>query len=114
MDGSSNPSCSSSGGMYSFSSIAVGLIADNSGTGKPLFGLNHFWFLDDGKRLYCTYTELINLFDTLLDAKQDKKEVLLVLYDLSAAFDCVSHETLIEKMKLYGFDKRKRIRVFMI
>ena len=40
----------------------------------------------------------------VLDAKEDKKEVLLILYDLSAAFDCVSHDTLIGKMKLYGFD----------
>ena len=31
-----------------------------------------------------TISELITLFDTLLDAKQDKKEVILLLYDLSA------------------------------
>ena len=52
-----------------------------------------------------TISELTNLFDSLLDAKQEKKEVLLILYDLSAAFDCVSHKTLMEKMKLYGFDE---------
>ena len=32
-------------------------------------------------------SELLTLFDTLLDAKQDKKEILLIMYDLSSAFD---------------------------
>ena len=45
------------------------------------------------------------LFDTLLDAKENKKEILLLLYDLSAAFDCISHEMLIKKMEIYGFSE---------
>ena len=57
------------------------------------------------RRNKSTISELINLFDTLMDAKQEKKEVMLVLYDLSAAFDCISHKTLMEKMRLYGFDE---------
>ena len=49
------------------------------------------------RRNRSTILELITLFDTLLDAKQEKKEVLLLLYDLSAAFDCISHQTLLGK-----------------
>ena len=52
-----------------------------------------------------TISELLELFDTLLNAKDLKKEVLVLLYDLSSAFDTVSHQILISKLKLYGFDK---------
>ena len=45
------------------------------------------------------------VFDTLLEAKEMKKEILVLLYDLSAAFDTVSHEILLAKFQLYGFDK---------
>lgn len=49
-------------------------------------------------------SELLTLFDILLDAKQDKKEILLIMYDLSSAFDLVDHKILIAKLKVYGFD----------
>ena len=45
------------------------------------------------------------MFDTLLEAKEMKKEIILLLYNLSAAFDTVCHETLLAKFELYGFDK---------
>ena len=51
-----------------------------------------------------TTTELLTLFDTIMEAKEKKKEILVLLYDLSAAFDTVSHKILLEKLKLYGFD----------
>ena len=51
-----------------------------------------------------TISELLTLYDTLLDAKEKKKEIIVLLYDLSSAFDTVSHQILIEKLTLYGFD----------
>ena len=51
-----------------------------------------------------TVSELLTLFDRLLDAKQDKKEILLIMYDLSSAFHLADHKILISKLKVYGFD----------
>ena len=45
------------------------------------------------------------LFDTILEAKEKKKEILVLLHDLSAAFDTVSHQKLLEKLQMYGFFK---------
>ena len=38
-----------------------------------------------------TISELLTLFSDLLEAKENKKEVTLVMYDLSASFDTISH-----------------------
>ena len=51
-----------------------------------------------------TVSELLTLFDRLMEAKEKKQEVALVLYDLSAAFDTVAPDILLEKLKLYGFN----------
>ena len=56
------------------------------------------------RRNKSTISKLLTVFDTLLEAKEMNKEILVLLYDLSAAFDTVSHETLLSKLKLYGFD----------
>ena len=39
-------------------------------------------------------SEMLTLMDGLLEAKEEKKEILLVLYDLSSAFDTINHEIL--------------------
>ena len=51
-----------------------------------------------------TVTELITLFDHILESKEEGKEIFLLLWDLSAAFDTVCHKVLCSKLKLYGFD----------
>ena len=65
-----------------------------------LFGAFQFGF----RKGKSTISELLTLFDTLLDAKQDKKEIMLIMYDLSSAFDLADHKILIAKLKVYGFD----------
>jgi retron-type reverse transcriptase len=51
-------------------------------------------------------SELHTLFDTVLEAKEMKKEILIILYDLSAAFDTVPHQIPVEKLRMYGFCKQ--------
>ena len=49
-------------------------------------------------------SELLTLFDKLLKAKEQGKEISLLLFDLSAAFDTVDISILIKKLKIYGFN----------
>ena len=66
---------------------------------NKLLGTFQFGF----RRSKNTTTELLTLFDTILEAKDKKNEILVLLYDLSCAFDTVCHKILLEKLHIYGF-----------
>ena len=57
------------------------------------------------RRKKSTISELLTLFEDLLEAKSMNKEIMILLYDLSAAYDTVSHKILLDKLKLYGFEE---------
>ena len=52
-----------------------------------------------------TISEILTVFDTLLEEKEKKKEIMLILYDLSSAFNLVNHKILITKLALYGLNE---------
>ena len=68
---------------------------------NELFGKFQFGF----RNKKSTISEILTMFDSLLEAKDMKKEILVVLYDLSSAFDTVSHEVLLTKLKIYGINE---------
>ena len=67
---------------------------------NKLLGSFHFGF----RKNKSTVSELLTLFDTILEAKENKKEIMVLLYDLSGAFDTVSHEMILSKLEIYGLD----------
>ena len=68
---------------------------------NQLFGTFQFGF----RKQKSTVSELISLFDQVMEAKDQGKEIALLLYDLSAAFDTVKGSLLIDKLRIYGFDE---------
>jgi hypothetical protein len=47
-------------------------------------------------------TAVFNLTNAVLNARNNKEFVVGIFCDLTEAFDCVSHELLIQKLKMYG------------
>ena len=69
---------------------------------NALFHSNHHGFLPN----HSTATALIQLHDMLLDAAESKEFSAALLLDLSAAFDIVDHQILLEKLAIYNFDEK--------
>ena len=69
-----------------------------------LFGDFQFGFRRDKS----TISELLTLFETIQEAKEEDMKVALILYDLSAAFDSVEPEVIIQKLKIYAFNSNAR------
>ncbi|XP_068712841.1 uncharacterized protein [Montipora foliosa] len=51
------------------------------------------------RRFHSTETALLCVFNEILSAIDNKQEVLLVMLDLSAAFDTINHELLLQKLQ---------------
>ena len=54
---------------------------------------------------HSTTTALLQLYDTWLDALEGGDLAGVCMLDMSAAFDLVDTDILLEKLKLYGFDQ---------
>ena len=50
-------------------------------------------------------TSILQMYDSWMDALENEEMTGLTLVDLSAAFDCVDVNLLMEKLKLYKFDR---------
>ena len=50
---------------------------------------------------YSTYMALLDFCDKVANAFENKEFVIGIFLDLSKAFDCISHDILIEKLKYY-------------
>ena len=51
------------------------------------------------RRFHSTETALLRVFNDILRAIDNKQEVVLVMLDLSAAFDTIDHELLLQRLQ---------------
>ena len=57
------------------------------------------------RSFHSTTTAMLQMYDTWLDALEGDDLAGVCMVDMSAAFDVVDTEILLEKLKLYGFDQ---------
>ena len=60
------------------------------------------------RRNKSTVSEMLTLYETLQEAKDQGLHSLVILYDLSAAFDTIEPKVLLQKLEIYGFDQNSR------
>ena len=53
---------------------------------------------------HSTSTALIQMFDSWIEAFEDDEVSAVLMLDMSAAFDVVDHQILLNKLELYGFE----------
>ena len=53
---------------------------------------------------HSTSTALIQMFDSWIEAFEDDEVSAVLMLDMSAAFDVVDHQILLNKLKLHGFE----------
>ena len=70
-------------------------------TSNSLFHPNHHGFVPN----HNTTSALIHIHDLWLRAAEDKKITATLLLDLSAAFDVIDHDILLDKLRLYNFSE---------
>ena len=51
------------------------------------------------RRFHSTETALLRVFNDILSAIDNKQEVVLVMLDLSASFDTIDHELLLQRLQ---------------
>ena len=59
-----------------------------------------------------TATALLQMYDQWLDGVEDDKMVGVMMIDLSAAFDMVDHQILMQKLEMYGLDSQARALMY--
>ena len=57
------------------------------------------------RSFHSTTTAMLQMYDTWLEAVEDGDLAAVCMVDMSAAFDVVDNDILLEKLKLYGFEK---------
>ena len=68
---------------------------------NKLFNPNHHAY----RSLHSTTTAMLQMYTTWLDAVEQGDMAGVCMIDMSAAFDVVDTSILLEKLKLYGFDR---------
>ena len=66
-----------------------------------LFNPNHHAY----RSFHSTATAMLQMYTTWLEAIEKGDMAGVCMVDMSAAFDVVDHQLLLEKLKLYGFDR---------
>ena len=72
------------------------------------FSMNNLWHPNHHgfKANHSTATAISQIYDFWIQAAEKKELTAALLLDLSAAFDVVNHEILLDKMKIYNFSPK--------